>query len=114
MWLFFVQHQFPGAYWERQEKWNYVDAARKGSSFYDLPPLLRYLSGNVGYHHIHHLSPRVPNYRLAACHAALPDLGAPRITLRQSVRCVDVKLIDDATLEPIAFPPLRLRSRKAP
>lgn len=68
VWLFSVQHRFEGARWARREEWNFSDAALKGSSYLALPRALHWLTGNIGFHHIHHLSARVPNYRLAACH----------------------------------------------
>ncbi|MEI6338943.1 MAG: fatty acid desaturase, partial [Verrucomicrobiota bacterium] len=61
-WLFYVQHQFEDVYWGRGEEWDFVDAALKGSSFYKLPKVLQWFTGNIGFHHIHHLSPRIPNY----------------------------------------------------
>jgi omega-6 fatty acid desaturase (delta-12 desaturase) len=67
VWLFYVQHQFEDAYWERREDWDYTAAALEGSSFYKLPKTLQWLSGNIGFHHIHHLSSRVPNYNLERC-----------------------------------------------
>jgi omega-6 fatty acid desaturase (delta-12 desaturase) len=68
VWLFYVQHQFEGMYWERQKAWDYVSVALRGSSFYQLPKVLQWFSGSIGFHHIHHLSPRIPNYRLERCH----------------------------------------------
>jgi omega-6 fatty acid desaturase (delta-12 desaturase) len=68
MWLFYVQHQFEGVYWERHERWDYVRQALQGSSYYRLPGVLRWFSGNIGFHHVHHLSPRIPNYLLRRCH----------------------------------------------
>ncbi len=68
-WLFFVQHQFEGTSWVRKRDWRFGDAVGTGSSFLNLPPVLRWFSGNIGYHHIHHLDYRIPNYHLAACHA---------------------------------------------
>jgi acyl-lipid omega-6 desaturase (Delta-12 desaturase) len=68
VWLFYVQHQFEGAYFEKDEKWDYLDAALRGSSFYKLPKVLHWFTGNIGFHHIHHLSPRVPNYYLKLAH----------------------------------------------
>ena len=68
VWLFSVQHRFETARWMRQADWSYADAALKGSSYLALPPILHWLTGNIGFHHIHHLSPRVPNYMLSACH----------------------------------------------
>lgn len=64
IWLFYVQHQFEEAYYETDENWDYVKAALQGSSFYKLPRVLHWITGNIGFHHIHHLSPRVPNYYL--------------------------------------------------
>ena len=72
VWMFYVQHQFEGVYWERGEDWSFVAAALQGSSFYKLPRILQWFSGNIGFHHIHHLSPRIPNYNLEKCHQADP------------------------------------------
>src|SRR5258708_26471322 len=71
VWLFYVQHQFDG-YWARSEHWNYTAAALQGSSFYKLPRILQWLTGNIVFHHIHHLSPRIPHYALHQCHEADP------------------------------------------
>jgi omega-6 fatty acid desaturase (delta-12 desaturase) len=70
VWMFYVQHQFEDVYWERGEEWDYTAAALQGSSFYKLPRVLQWFTGNIGYHHIHHLSPRIPNYNLERCHNA--------------------------------------------
>jgi acyl-lipid omega-6 desaturase (Delta-12 desaturase) len=97
VWLFYVQHTFAGGYWTRNSEWNYGDAAIAGSSFYDLPPMLRWLTANIGYHHVHHLSPRIPNYHLRAAHQAMPALpGLRRLTLRDSRDCARLKLWDEA------------------
>ena len=68
VWLFYVQHQYEGVYWERDADWDYTAAALEGSSFYKLPKVLQWFSGNIGFHHIHHLSSRIPNYNLERCH----------------------------------------------
>lgn len=68
VWLFYVQHTFEDSYFEADENWSYVQAAVEGSSFYKLPKLLQWLTGNIGYHHVHHLSPKVPNYKLEVAH----------------------------------------------
>jgi omega-6 fatty acid desaturase (delta-12 desaturase) len=68
VWLFYVQHQFEDSYWARHREWEFHIAALKGSSFYKLPKVLQWFSGNIGFHHIHHLSPRIPNYFLSKCH----------------------------------------------
>jgi omega-6 fatty acid desaturase (delta-12 desaturase) len=88
-WLFFVQHQFEGTYWERGSDWNFHEAALKGSSHFKLPPILQWFSGSIGLHHVHHLSSRVPNYHLQTCLDAAPELDriAAVITLRQSLGC---------------------------
>jgi omega-6 fatty acid desaturase (delta-12 desaturase) len=96
VWLFYVQHQFEGTYWERHQNWDYVTAALKGSSFYKLPRLLQWFSGNIGYHHIHHLSPRIPNYKLEQCHDENPMFQEIEpITLLSSLKSLKFRLWDD-------------------
>ena len=75
VWLFSVQHRFEEAHWARQETWNPVQASLEGSSYLKLPRVLQWFTGNIGFHHIHHLSARMPNYRLQECHEARPELG---------------------------------------
>lgn len=95
VWLFYVQHQFENAYWEPRQTWDFYAAALRGASFYDLPDVLHWLTGNIGFHHIHHLACRIPNYRLRECHEANPALRvAPRLTLRDSLRCARLALWD--------------------
>lgn len=74
IWLFYVQHQFEGVYWAREKSWDFVSASLEGGSFYDLPLVLRWFTGSIGYHHVHHLNPRIPNYNLAKCHEEVPTL----------------------------------------
>lgn len=74
VWLFTLQHRFEVAQWRREEQWNFADAALNGSSWLRLPRVLHWLTGNIGFHHIHHLNPRVPNYRLGAAHAAVQEI----------------------------------------
>jgi acyl-lipid omega-6 desaturase (Delta-12 desaturase) len=88
VWLSYVQHTFRHAYWSRQDGWNAGRAAIAGSSYYDLPRTLHWLTGNIGYHHIHHLAPRIPNYYLRAAFESSPLLRrAPRLTLISSLKC---------------------------
>ena len=95
VWLFYVQHQFERAYWANRGVWNFERAAVEGSSYYDLPVLLRWFSANIGYHHLHHLSTRVPNYRLRECFDSHPRLQqAPRLTLWTSLRSARLRLWD--------------------
>jgi omega-6 fatty acid desaturase (delta-12 desaturase) len=105
VWLFYVQHTFSGAYWARQAEWDYEQAAVAGSSYYDLPRVLRWFTGNIGYHHIHHLAPHVPNYRLAAAHESSALLRqTPHLTLRSSLACARMKLWDEQRGCMVGFP----------
>jgi len=111
-WLFYVQHQFEGVYWERREKWDFVEAALKGSSFYKLPRVLQWFSGNIGFHHIHHLSPRIPNYNLERCHNAEPlfQTVAP-VTLLSSLKSMAFRLWDEQGHRLVGFGHLRRSPR---
>ena len=96
VWLFYVQHQFEGVYWERNDNWDYATAALQGSSFYKLPRVLQWFSGNIGFHHIHHLSPRIPNYHLERCHKAEPLFQTVQpITLLGSLKSISYRLWDE-------------------
>jgi acyl-lipid omega-6 desaturase (Delta-12 desaturase) len=96
-WLFYVQHQFEDAHWARDDDWDFHEAALVGSSYFKLPPVLQWFSGNIGLHHVHHLCSRVPNYRLQACLDAAPELkGIVKvITLRESLKCWQLALWDE-------------------
>jgi len=97
IWLFYVQHQFEDAYWERGEDWDYVTAALQGSSFYKLPRILQWFSGNIGFHHIHHLNPRIPNYNLQKCHEAEPAFRRVQpITGLSGLRSLALHLWDES------------------
>jgi omega-6 fatty acid desaturase (delta-12 desaturase) len=96
VWLFYVQHQFEGVYWERAHEWDYALAALKGSSFYKLPRILQWFSGNIGFHHIHHLRPSIPNYNLEKCHRAEPLFQTVKpITLLSSLKSFNFRLWDE-------------------
>ena len=85
IWLFYVQHTFEDSYFEEDKDWEYVKAAVEGSSFYKLPKILQFLTGNIGFHHVHHLSPRVPNYKLEEAHNnTLPLKMYQRLRLLQA------------------------------
>lgn len=103
IWLFYVQHQFEGVYWKRRPDWDYMDAALQGSSYYRLPRVLQWFSGNIGIHHIHHLSPRIPNYHLQACYEATPDFHIEPITLWKSLHSLKFRLYDEANTRLIGF-----------
>jgi acyl-lipid omega-6 desaturase (Delta-12 desaturase) len=113
VWLFYVQHQFEGVYWERREDWDYTEAALKGSSFYKLPRLLQWFSGNIGFHHIHHLSPRIPNYNLEKCHNAEPLFQTvPPVTLFSSFKSFTFRLWDEQRHRLIGYSDLRAIRRQ--
>ncbi len=104
VWLFYVQHQFERTHWSDREHWNFHYAALHGSSHYDLPSLLRWFTGNIGVHHVHHLSANVPFYRLPEVlrdHPELRDIG--RITFLESLRCVKLVLWDEESQQLVSF-----------
>ncbi len=93
VWLFFIQHQHEDTYWERDPSWSFVEAAIQGCSYYRLPRWLHWVTGNIGYHHIHHLSSRIPNYKLARVFAEIPELqAAPALGFWESLKCARLSL----------------------
>ena len=96
VWLFYVQHQFEDAYWTQHEEWDYVEAALRGSSHLVLPPVLRWFTGNIGLHHVHHVAPRIPNYRLQQCHDENATFQrSPTVTLRSGTAALRLALWDE-------------------
>ena len=118
VWLFYIQHQFEDVYWARGEDWDYTAAALRGSSFYKLPRVLQWFSGNIGFHHIHHLSPRIPNYNLEACHRSDPLFRDVKpMTLVSSLRSFPLRLWDESAkragrLSAPARPPQATRTER--
>ena len=95
IWLFYVQHTFEDSYFEDESEWDYVKAAVEGSSYYQLPKVLQWVTGNIGFHHVHHLSPRVPNYNLEKAHESTPPLQqATTINIKSSLKSLRYKLYD--------------------
>jgi omega-6 fatty acid desaturase (delta-12 desaturase) len=104
VWLFYVQHQFEGTYWERHDARHFAHVALEGSSFYKLPRILQWYTGNIGFHHVHHLSPRIPNYYLQQCHESSPMFAAVKpITLRSSLRSLTLHLWDEEGKRLVGF-----------
>ncbi len=96
VWMFYVQHQFEGVWWERDDKWDYLKASLRGSSFYKLPKLLQWFSGSIGFHHIHHLSPRIPNYFLERCHRENPLFQrVTALTILSSFKSIGLRAWDE-------------------
>jgi len=114
IWLFYVQHQFEGVYWERREQWDYLKAALQGSSFYKLPKILQWFSGNIGFHHIHHLSPRIPNYHLEKCHRAEPLFQTVKpVTLLSSLKSFTFRLWDEQRQKMVGYSALARARRQS-
>jgi omega-6 fatty acid desaturase (delta-12 desaturase) len=110
-WLFFVQHQYEDAYWADRAEWNYAEAALYGSSHYDLPKFLHWITGNIGLHHIHHLAARIPNYRLFECLKASEELRRlPRLSVVGSLKCARLALWDEDLRKMISFRALKRRA----
>jgi len=108
VWMFYVQHQFEDVYWERGENWSFTAAALEGSSFYKLPRILQWFSGNIGFHHIHHLSPRIPNYNLERCHKADPLFQQVKpVTFFSSLKSITFRLWDEKSRKLVGFRHLR-------
>ena len=113
VWLFYVQHQFEDTRWAREGNWTLPDAALHGSSHYDLPVVLRWFSANIGVHHVHHLASRVPFYRLREVLRDYPEFrSVGRLTLWQSLRCVNYTLWDEESQQLISFRRLRQKLRR--
>ena len=96
LWLFYVQHQFEGTYWARHEEWDPIKAALQGSSFYKLPKVLQWFTGNIGFHHIHHVQQRIPNYNLERCYKDVPVMQSVKpMKFLDSLRCARLHIWDE-------------------
>jgi acyl-lipid omega-6 desaturase (Delta-12 desaturase) len=110
-WLFYVQHQYEEAYWQPRESWDFTRSALEGSSYYRLPPVLQWFTGNIGFHHIHHLNSRIPNYHLPQCYAEEVSFREGiSFGLRESLRCVSLKLWDEETQRLVSFAEVQQRA----
>lgn len=103
VWLFYVQHNFDGTYWVRHENWDFAAAGLQGSSFYKLPKALQWFTGNIGFHHIHHLSPRIPNYKLEQCHNSSPVLQVRPLTILRSLKSLNYRFWDEDLQRMVGF-----------
>ena len=108
IWLFYVQHQFEEVQWERRPEWDYAEAALRGSSFYKLPKVLQWFTANIGFHHIHHLSPTIPNYNLERCHKETPVFQQVEpVTLWRSLKSLSFRLWDEQRRKLVGYRRLR-------
>ncbi len=113
IWLFYVQHQFEETYWRSGKEWDYATSAMQGSSFYKLPAIMNWFSGNIGYHHIHHLSSRIPNYNLKACHRSEPFFQqVPELTFWKSLGSMKLRLWDEESKKLVGYQILRERAQQ--
>jgi omega-6 fatty acid desaturase (delta-12 desaturase) len=113
VWLFYVQHQFEGVYWARHDEWDYTTVALQGSSFYKLPKILQWFTGNIGFHHIHHLRPGIPNYNLEKCHKAVPLFQTVKpVTLFSSLKSLTFRLWDEQRQKLVSYGHLRTVRRQ--
>ena len=104
IWLFYVQHQFEDAYWKGGKSWSFTDSALRGSSFLKLPAALRFCTGNIGYHHVHHLNALIPNYNLKRAHEETPALhDAPTLSLADGLWATTLKLWDEPSQRLVSF-----------
>jgi acyl-lipid omega-6 desaturase (Delta-12 desaturase) len=105
IWLFYVQHQFEGTAWTRTPEWRFSDAALHGSSYLALPRVLQFFTGNIGFHHVHHLNPRIPNYHLQRAHDGQALLRAvPTLSLGDGLRATRLKLWDERAGRLVPWP----------
>ncbi len=108
VWLFYMQHQFEDVYWERHDTWDFFEAGLKGCSYFKLPKILQWFTGNIGFHHIHHLSARIPNYKLEACFRENPLLQKPpTLTLRSSLKSLRLRLYDEEQKKMVGWEALK-------
>jgi acyl-lipid omega-6 desaturase (Delta-12 desaturase) len=107
VWLFYVQHNFEGTYWERHEKWDFIKAGLHGSSFYKLPAILQWFTGNIGFHHIHHLNARIPNYLLPKCHRENSIFHVHPMTFLTSLHSLRLRLWDEYENRMVGFDVLK-------
>lgn len=104
VWLFYVQHQFNPTFWEHSPDWQREEAALHGSSFYDLPKPLMWITGNIGIHHVHHIVSRIPFHRLPQTLKAFPELkGIGHLTFWESLKCVRLTLWDEKAKKLLTF-----------
>ena len=108
LWLFYVQHQYENVVWKRSNEWNYKDIALEGSSYFKLPKILQWFTGNIGFHHIHHLGPRIPNYKLPICYKENPIFQTVQpITFFSSLRSLKLRLWDEKRNKLVGFSAIR-------
>jgi omega-6 fatty acid desaturase (delta-12 desaturase) len=112
VWLFYVQHNFPGIYLAHQKEWDHLTASMRGASYYKLPPILQWATGNIGFHHAHHVRPRIPNYNLPKCYTETKELHVKGLTLRRSLEALFLSLWDEDKKKLVSFRDIKAQKRK--
>jgi acyl-lipid omega-6 desaturase (Delta-12 desaturase) len=112
VWIFYLHHHFPGTYFARQNEWNQLTASLRGASYYRLPPLLQWATGNIGFHHVHHVRPRIPNYNLPQCYAETKELHVKGLGLRSSLDALFLSLWDEDREKLVGFRDIKDLKRK--
>lgn len=115
LWLFYIQHQFEDVYWIRHEAWDPLKVALEGSSYFKLPKVLQWFTGNIGFHHVHHVRPSIPNYNLQPCHDHIPAFQEVKImTLRSSLKTLQLRLCDEKRKKLVSFRALKTLREQHP
>jgi omega-6 fatty acid desaturase (delta-12 desaturase) len=109
VWLFYVQHNYEGVYWERHGQWDYFKASLQGSSFYKMPAVLQWFSGNIGFHHIHHLGSKIPSYNLPRAYRENPLFQVKPLTLLSSLKSLNLRVYDEANRRLAGWEALRVQ-----
>jgi acyl-lipid omega-6 desaturase (Delta-12 desaturase) len=112
IWIFYVQHNFPGVYFSRQKDWNHLTASMRGASYYKLPPILQWATGNIGFHHLHHVRPRIPNYNLPRSYAETKEVHVKPLTMRRSLDALFLSLWDENKSKLVSFRHIKKLKRK--
>lgn len=112
VWIFYIQHNFPGTYFARKKKWDHLTASLRGSSYYKLPVVLQWATGNIGFHHIHHVRPRIPNYNLPRCYQETRQLHVRPLTIRRSLDALFLSLWDEDENKLVSFGHVKKLKRK--
>jgi acyl-lipid omega-6 desaturase (Delta-12 desaturase) len=112
IWIFYIQHNYPDTYFVRHKEWDHLTASLRGASHYKLPAILQWATGNIGFHHIHHVRPRIPNYNLPRCYEEVREFHVRPLTIRRSLEALFLSLWDEDKGKLVSFRDIRKLNRK--